>query len=35
MAQTNAESFTVYQWWAINNADLTDKWNITILGKMN
>lgn len=35
MAQINAESFTVCQWWAVNNANLTDKWNITILGKMN
>lgn len=35
MAQINVENFTMCQWWTVNNANLTDKLNIKILGKMN
>ena len=35
MVQTNAETFTVCQWWTLNEENLTDKFNMTILGKMN
>jgi len=33
MVQTNAESFIVCQWWAVNKANLIDKFSTTVLGK--